>query len=156
MRLHYNAQDDLHSQGQHLTVLRSDQGWGNNSWNTRYSEHDGPRDPTNSSNGCRSDQSLIRDKRNLVTAKLGLRPQCARLKLGQTFGCLLSLVLSRRNNNIIYLETSTSRPLQSWYAISSLGTVPTKDFQRHLATSLQRFYTIKWTDRIAVGPPGGE
>ena len=45
MRLHYNAQDDLHSQGRHLTVFRSDQGWGNNSWNTRYSEHGGPRGP---------------------------------------------------------------------------------------------------------------
>ena len=43
MGLHYNAQDDLHSQGQHLTILQSDQGWGNNLWVTRYSEHAGPR-----------------------------------------------------------------------------------------------------------------
>ena len=42
------------------------------------------------------------------------------------------------------------------YAISSAETVLTKDFQRLLATGLQRSYTTRWTDLIVVGPPGGE
>ena len=96
-------------------------------------------------------------KRDLVTAKFWSRLQYI-------------FLLNHDKHLVVYFlwfcpdgttTTFISKPqlvghYESWYAISSSETVPTKDFQRHLATSLQRLYTIKWTDRIAVGPPGGE
>ena len=128
MRLHYNAQDDLHSQGQHLTILRLDQGWGNNLWATRYSEHAGPRVSNKFVKWLPVRPKPNTRQRDLITAKLGFRPQCVLLKSGQTFGCLLSLVLSRRNNNNIYLETSTSRPLQKLVCDKFFGDRSNKGF----------------------------
>ena len=44
--LHYNAQDDLLSQGQRQIVLQSDQDWGNSLLDIRCSEHAGPCVPS--------------------------------------------------------------------------------------------------------------
>ena len=72
----------------------------------------GPVCPTNSSNGYRSAQSLIWAEKTLSQQNCVLDHSIFLLKSGQTFGCLLSLVLSRRNNSDIYLGTSTNRPLR--------------------------------------------
>ena len=112
--LHYNAQDDLHSQGQHLIILQSDQGWGNSLLDIRYSEHAGPRVSNKFVEWLPISPEPNGSRRDFVTAKLCFRPQYVLLKSGRTSGGLLSLVLSRRNNSDIYLRTSTNRPLQKF------------------------------------------
>ena len=73
--LRYNAQDDLHSQGQHLIILQSDRGWGNSLLDTRYSEHAGPRVSNKFVKWLPISPEPNMSRGDLVTAKFCLRPR---------------------------------------------------------------------------------
>ena len=80
--LRYNAQDDLHSQGQHLIILQSDQGWGNSLLDIRYSEHAGPRVSNKFVKWLPISPEPNMSRRDLVTARLCFRPQYIFAKIG--------------------------------------------------------------------------
>ena len=128
MRLHYNAQDDLHSQGQHLTILRLDQGWGNNLWATRCSEHAGPRVSNKFVKWLPVRPKPNSRQKKPCHSKMGFWTTVCSAGIRTNIGCLLSLVLSRRNNNNIYLETSTSRPLRKLVCDKFFGDRSNKGF----------------------------
>ena len=107
--LRYNAQDDLHSQGQHLIILQSDRGWGNSLLDTRYSEHAGPRVPNRFVESLTISPEPNMGRGGFVTAELRFRPRYALAKIGTNIWWFTFLVLSRRNNSYIYLGTSTGR-----------------------------------------------
>jgi hypothetical protein len=123
-----HAQDNLHSHRQHLIILQSDRGWGNSLLDTRYSEHAGPRVSNKFVKLLPISPEPNISRRDLVTAKLCLRPQYIFAKSWQTFGYLLSLVLSQRNNNGIDLGTSTNRPFRGFVCDKFCGDRSDKRF----------------------------
>ena len=112
--LRYNAQDDLHSQGQHLIILQSDQGWGNSLLDIRYSEHAGPRVSNKFVEWLPISPEPNMNRGDFVAAKLRFGPWYVLAKVGTNIWWFTFLVLSRQNNSYIYLGTSTNRPLRKF------------------------------------------
>ena len=80
--LRYNAQDDLHSQGQHLIILQSNQGWGNSLLDIRYSEHAGPRVPNRFVESLTISPEPNVGREGFVTADLRFRSRYALAEIG--------------------------------------------------------------------------
>ena len=107
--LHYNAQDDLLSQGQHQIVLQSDQDWGNSLLDIRCSEHAGPCVPSRFVKSLTVGLKPSMGREGFVTADLRFRSRYALAEIGADVWWFTFPIMPRRNNSYIYLGTSTGR-----------------------------------------------
>ena len=107
--LHYNAQDDLLSQGQRQIVLQSDQDWGNSLLDIRCSEHAGPCVPNRFVESLTVGPEPNMSREGFITADLRFRSRYALAEIGADVWWFTFPIMPRRNNSYIYLGTSTGR-----------------------------------------------